>query len=234
MRYEAILFDLDGTLLPMDYDEFTRGYFGLLYKHIAPLGYTKEAFISGMWKGVAEMTANDGTCINSERFWEAFSSVMGKQVYGHIPQFDEFYHTDFKKTVAFTGENPLAKTAVLLAREKADTVILATSPIFPMIATEVRMGFVGLTPEDFDLVTHYENSTTCKPNPAYYTQVCEKMELDPKKCLMIGNNGQEDIEAAQAVGMDTYLVTDWLINEGEMPKCKTGTFAEMVEFLRGL
>ena len=234
MKYEAILFDLDGTLLPMDYDEFTRGYFGLLYKHIALLGYTKEAFVSGMWKGVAEMTANDGGCINSERFWAAFSSVMGEQVYEHIPQFDEFYHTDFKKTVAFTGENPLAKTAVLLAREKAEAVILATSPIFPMVATEVRMGFVGLSPEDFDLVTHYENSTTCKPNPAYYTEVCAKMWIDPKNCLMIGNNGQEDIEAAQAVGMDTYLVTDCLINAGEMPECKTGTFAEMVEFLRRL
>ena len=25
---KAVLFDLDGTLLPMDQDEFTKGYFG--------------------------------------------------------------------------------------------------------------------------------------------------------------------------------------------------------------
>ena len=30
MKLTTILFDLDGTLLPMDNDEFTRGYFKLL------------------------------------------------------------------------------------------------------------------------------------------------------------------------------------------------------------
>lgn len=29
-RIKAILFDLDGTLLSMNEDEFTKGYFGLL------------------------------------------------------------------------------------------------------------------------------------------------------------------------------------------------------------
>lgn len=148
MKYEAILFDLDGTLLPMDYDDFTKGYFGLLYKRAATLGYTKEAFIGGMWKGVAAMTANDGTCLNAERFWKTFASVVGERVYDHIPMFDEFYKNDFCKTVAFTSENPLAKTAVSIAKEKSGTVILATSPIFPLIATEIRMGL-----SDFLLTT---------------------------------------------------------------------------------
>jgi len=31
--------DLDGTLLPMDNDEFTRGYFRLLTLKLAPHGY---------------------------------------------------------------------------------------------------------------------------------------------------------------------------------------------------
>lgn len=33
---KAILFDLDGTLLPMDQDEFTKGYFNLLAAKLAP------------------------------------------------------------------------------------------------------------------------------------------------------------------------------------------------------
>ena len=40
--YEAILFDLDGTLLPMDQDQFTQYYFGLLAKKLAPYGYNAE------------------------------------------------------------------------------------------------------------------------------------------------------------------------------------------------
>ena len=36
---KAILFDLDGTLLPMDQTEFTNGYFKLLAAKMAPHGY---------------------------------------------------------------------------------------------------------------------------------------------------------------------------------------------------
>ncbi len=234
MKYKAILFDLDGTLLPMDYDAYTKGYFGMLYRRIAEFGYTKEQFIGGMWKGVESMVRNDGSKINADRFWETFAGIMGKEILDRKPTIDEFYETEFQKTMIYTTPNPEAITAVRLAREKSDTVILATNPIFPEIATRTRMGFVGLKPDDFALVTHYENSCTCKPNPAYYIEICEKMGIDPKECLMIGNNTEEDIRAASTVGMDTYLITDCLICEGEMPECKSGSFNEMLEFLRNI
>ncbi len=234
MKYQAIMFDLDGTLLPMDYDAFTRGYFSLLYRRAAELGYTKEQFIGAMWQGVAAMVKNDGTSLNADRFWRTFADILGDEILKHRPVFDEFYKTEFCKTVEFTSPNEQAKAAVELAREKAEKVILATNPIFPEVATRIRMGFVGLSSEDFDLVTHYENSSTCKPSPAYYLEICNKMGTDPKKCLMIGNNTDEDIIAAEAVGMDTYLITDCIICDGEMPECRRGSFSDMLEFLRGL
>lgn len=36
MKLTTVLFDLDGTLLPMDNDEFTKGYFKLLAAKLAP------------------------------------------------------------------------------------------------------------------------------------------------------------------------------------------------------
>ena len=38
MKSKAVLFDLDGTLLPMDQDAFTKGYFKLLAKKLSPHG----------------------------------------------------------------------------------------------------------------------------------------------------------------------------------------------------
>ena len=35
----TVLFDLDGTLLPMELEQFTNTYFGLLAKKAAPFGY---------------------------------------------------------------------------------------------------------------------------------------------------------------------------------------------------
>ena len=45
MTYQAILFDLDGTLLPMDLDQFTEGYFHLLAQTAAPYGYREETLV---------------------------------------------------------------------------------------------------------------------------------------------------------------------------------------------
>jgi FMN phosphatase YigB (HAD superfamily) len=39
MSLKAVLFDLDGTLLPMDMDKFIKTYFGGLAKRMAPFGY---------------------------------------------------------------------------------------------------------------------------------------------------------------------------------------------------
>ena len=38
MSITTVLFDLDGTLLPMDQDAFTKGYFKLLAKKLLPYG----------------------------------------------------------------------------------------------------------------------------------------------------------------------------------------------------
>ena len=95
MTYQAILFDLDGTLLPMDLDQFTEGYFHLLAQTAAPYGYREETLVPALWKGVGAMVKNQGNRSNCEAFWETFAQVLGPQVYDHIPIFDAFYATEF-------------------------------------------------------------------------------------------------------------------------------------------
>lgn len=234
MIFDAILFDLDGTLLPMDNDQFTKGYMHYLSSYVEPLGYKKEDMIQALWKGVLSMVKNNGSRYNEEAFWDTFAQLLGPHVQEHIPEFDQFYRTEFHKAKALTGENPLAKDAVALARQKAKKVILATNPLFPTVGVETRMSWVGLSLDDFDLVTDYSNSTSCKPNPAYYQEIMQKMNLNPEKCLMIGNNAQEDVQASNAAGIAAYLVKDCLICEGEMPACPQGSFRDMLTYLKNL
>ncbi len=233
--YKAILFDLDGTLLPMDLEEFTKGYLTLLAREVAPLGYKPEALVKAMWQGVAAMVSNDGTKTNEARFWEVFSGVFGEQVYDHIPAFDRFYSETFHQAKRFTGENLLAQEAVRLAREKAGCVILATNPIFPLVAVRARLSWVGLRPEDFDFVTTYENSSRCKPDPAYYHEILTRHGLKPDECLMIGNDTREDMLAGAQAGMDTYLITDCRIDREDAPYTgPQGDFSALVDALKQL
>ena len=135
----------------------------------------------------------------------------------------------------FTGENPLARQAVALAHKKADKVVLATNPFFPMAGQVTRMYWVGLQPADFDMVTAYETDRFCKPNPKYFLDVCRRMELEPEACLMIGNDDREDMQAATAAGLHTYLVTDCRIPDPKTPwQGRQGSFAQMLAFLEQL
>lgn len=236
MHYEAILFDMDGTLLPMDTEAFTKGYFKLLFAKLAKYGLDPQTFGRNMWDGVAAMVRNDGSRTNEAAFWDCFQKATGLQALDELmADCEAFYGNEFRAAKAFTGENSLATEAVRIAREKAPHVVLATNPLFPMVGQITRMGFVGLTPSDFELVTSYESDSFCKPNPAYFTSVCERIGVAPENCLMIGNDEHEDMHAAAKAGLHGYLVTDCLIPNAEHPwQGDRGTFANLVAMLKAL
>ena len=64
MTLKMVLFDLDGTLLPMVMDEFTGGYFKMLAKKLNPYGYEHQSLVKAIWHGTAAMVRNDGSCRN--------------------------------------------------------------------------------------------------------------------------------------------------------------------------
>ena len=230
------MFDLDGTLLPMDNDYFVKVYFGYLAKQAAAWGYTdKELLIRSIWDGVAAMVKNDGSRSNADAFWECFAGVYGDKVYQDVPKFDLFYSTEFNRAKEVAFPTPLSNKVVEIARTKAEHVILATNPIFPRIADVTRLKWIDMELDDFDLVTDYENCRYSKPNPAYYQDILEQFSLDPSKCLMIGNDVEEDVAAATAVGIPEFLWNTFVLNrKNKEVTCPQGGFEELAEYLEKL
>ncbi len=227
----TVLFDLDGTLLPMELEAFTKTYFGLLAKKAAPYGYEPEPLVAAVWKGTKAMVKNDGSKPNDQAFWDTFAQTLGEDVKQLRPEFDRFYVEEFHEAKAACGENPLAKRAVDGLKAKGFDVILATNPIFPLVGVGTRLSWVGLTPEDFSHVTSYETYTTCKPNPAYYEEILRNTGKRPEECLMVGNDAQEDTAALKA-GIPVYLVTDCLLNPTgrDLSAIPQGSFAEFLRW----
>ena len=232
---KAVFFDLDGTLLPMDVKSFTKGYLHALSSQLAPLGLDPSVIVNSVWAGVKDMYANDGSETNKELFWRAFERFTGKVRSGFLEASDSFYDNEFHSAKAFTSENPLAQKAVELAGAKNRKVVLATNPVFPKNAQSSRLSWIGLSIEDFDLVTDYESDRFTKPNPQYYLSICERIGASPEECLMVGNDVIEDMMGASKAGVSCYLVTDYVIEsdkfEWEGPK---GTFNELLEYLAAL
>ena len=234
MDIKAIFFDLDGTLLPMDQEQFTKGYFKELAGVLVPVTkLTPEALVAAVWDGTKAMVQNTGEQINADVFWSRFAASTGLDTGLCRPLCDRFYSNEFHRARRITGENPLAVKAVALAHGKGRKAILASNPIFPLVGQASRLSWVGLTPEDFDLVTSYESDRFCKPNPRYYTDICERLGLAPQECLMVGNDETEDMHAASAAGLRGWLVKDCRIPSEVHPwSGALGTFTELLEMLR--
>lgn len=233
MKIKAVLFDLDGTLLPMDQEVFTRSYFKLLAAKLAPYGYDPKGLIDGIWAGTAAMVKNDGSRTNEEAFWDRFSRIFGDRVREQEPVFAEFYAKEFQGAQSACGFNPAAAEVVGCLKAQGIRVILATNPIFPAVATESRIRWAGLQPEDFESYTTYENSRFCKPNPDYYRDVLREAGLQPQECIMVGNDVTEDM-VAQTLGMRVFLLTDCVINKEnrDISAYPNGGFPELKAFLR--
>lgn len=212
MGIKAVLFDLDGTLLPMELESFMNLYFKLLAQKLAPYGYEPSKLIEGIWAGTMAMMKNDGSCTNEEAFWNCFAGMFGDRVRADEPVFDQFYRNEFSGVKDACGFTPEAAKIVAKVKDAGLRVVLATNPLFPAIATQSRIRWAGLSPEDFEFYTTYENSSFCKPNPKYYLEILEKLGLQPEECLMIGNDATEDMVAA-SIGMKVFLLTDCLINK---------------------
>ena len=233
MKIKAILFDLDGTLLPMDMDVFVNGYFQFLAQKMAPHGYEPKSLIKAVWGGVSAMVKNDGSCLNEEAFWNYFCGIYGEEARKDIPVFEEFYANEFQKAKQFCGFNPLAAEVVHAVQAKGLRPVLATNPLFPQVATLSRIRWAGLKAEDFELYTTYENIGYCKPNPDYYKEVLRRIGLEPEECMMVGNDVAEDMIAAD-LGMKVFLLTDCMINKtGEdISKYPNGNFNALLQAIR--
>ena len=214
MGITTVLFDLDGTLLPMDQDTFVKDYFGRIAAKLAPQGYDPKKLVDTIWRGTAAMVRNDGRKTNEEIFWAYAVSVYGDRIVADKHFFDEFYELEFDKVKAVCGHHPAAAEIVHGLKARGFRVALATNPIFPAKATRWRTQWAGLQPEDFELYTTYENSKYCKPNPDYYMDILARMNVGAEECLMVGNDVDEDMIAAQ-LGMRVFLLTDCLINKND-------------------
>lgn len=209
---KAVLFDLDGTLVPMDQDVFVKCYFKELAAKMAAYGYESGKLIETVWLGTKAMLKNDGSKSNEAAFWECFAGVYGAESLKDVPNFDDFYRNEFSKIKDVCGFDPQARNVITALKEQGYRVALATSPIFPPVAAEVRIKWADLTVDDFELCTTYSNCRYCKPNPGYYMDIADSLGLLPEECLMVGNDVSDDMPA-ENIGMKVFLLTTCLINK---------------------
>lgn len=239
----TVLFDLDGTLLPMDIKEFTDTYICLLSNRLDSTGYDAKKIVAGLWVGQKAMAENNGMITNEECFWKAFENFMtdgnGKMETKVKRKLEKellrFYKDDFGVARYVTRPLETVDECVKILKDKGYRLVVATNPIFPEVANMERISWAGLDADDFSLITSYENSCFTKPNLEYYKYLLKTLDKDPEDCLMVGNDVKEDM-CAKNLGIDVFLMEGNVINDVDIDisELKRGNWNVFKEYVSNL
>lgn len=233
----TFLFDLDGTLLPIDNESFIKIYFDEMNRSFEDIIEIKK-LTKLVWTATEFMRCDHDDKYNVEAFTDKFHELIEETEYDiseYTTRFDDFYDNGFMKLKEAVSQNEYAIKSIELLKEKGYMVVLATNPLFPMKAVHHRIDWAGLNKEDFHYITSNENSHFCKPYIDYYKEILQVINKQPEDCIMVGNDVQEDLVASK-LGIKTFLIEDYIINRNEEEICcdYKGSYKELYDYIEQL
>lgn len=226
------LFDLDGTVLKMNADEFINDYFRALGGYFADLIDPRK--LAGLiMESTDRMCKDDSDVDNYTTFFKHFAELSGENMEVFEKRFDTFYDEKFDKIKGSCEGNKEIIEAMSILKEKGYGVVLATNPVFPMKANEHRLSWAGLKATDFEYITALEICNKCKPNPEYFRNILKHIGITAAECVMVGNDVIEDLSASEA-GIETWLIKDCVWERANSPYIAdhVGSGTDFLEYAR--
>ena len=153
------------------------------------------------------LSRNKGEKTNLECFLEAFADGLAVDASLLWERFMTFYRKAYDGVQVPVAVPEGLQDVLARLRQAGLKLVIASNPIFPIIAQQKRMRWGDIDPAWFDLFTHLENMRYVKPTADYFRQACELIDEQPAACLMVGNDPVNDMAAAKA-GLKTYRTTD--------------------------
>jgi FMN phosphatase YigB (HAD superfamily) len=143
-----------------------------------------------------------------QAFAEDFFPALGTSEGTLFPHFEEFYRDEFPKLSGLTRRREAAARLVSSALDAGLRVAVATNPLFPRMAIDHRLEWAGVpsSTTPFSVVTSNETFHSAKPQLAYYTEILGHLGIHAAEAAMVGDNVQDDLIPARALGMATFHV----------------------------
>jgi FMN phosphatase YigB (HAD superfamily) len=229
----AALFDLDGTLIDVDMQQFVPAYLRRLAGRLAAYA---DPQLTVRTLHAAVMSMLDGTAGDCS-LEELLRTTLAEQLQLDWPDYQSglaaFCREDLDELRPLVKPHPLARALVESCLARGWRVALATNPIFPRALIEARLAWGGLGDLPFQPVTSYETCRHCKPHAGFFTDLLTELDLEPPACLMVGNDTLHDLAAAR-YGLPTCLLTTWRIDRpgSGVPADWEGEHHALLELLR--
>lgn len=203
---EAILFDIDNTLILFDENSFFEAYLKMLVPRFTDI-FPPEDFRERLVSATRALINNRGQTTNIEYYMNHFLKDSGNQRDEIWKRFQGFYSSEFKllrdRVTAVDGARQLLSSI----HQKGIRLVAASNPLWPLSIQTMRLAWAGVDDLPYSLITHIGNTSYCKPQPEFFREIAHSIGLDTDRCLMVGNDPLNDMMAGEA-GMKTYLTTD--------------------------
>ena len=231
---EVVLFDLDGTLLRVEMNAFIPRYVEGLAEHCREHAKPKK-FIRSMLEAIRALIRepSSGEQTNEQRLYSHLHQQLALPEVVVREAFMQFADNNLASLQELVRPIPLARKIVESCLQRDLPLVLATNPVFPAFMIEARLRWGGLGDVPFLHLTSFENSRYCKPQSGYFQEILDLLQLDPRRCLMVGNDAVQDMAAA-SVGIETYLVDTWLAerNGSHWPHDHRGDHSALYRFVQ--
>jgi len=229
---KTFLFDLDDTIIHLNWGVFEKAYYGGLaeaFSHLMP----KEAVGKYVYLSYVYMVQVVDGRTNKEKFYDKMSELCG--IDKEILKKEEpgYYLNKYDELKGITKPIDAMVESVNILKEKGYPLVIASNPVFPAIATLKRLSWIGFTEDDFVKVTYFETQYACKPQMQFYTDLLKQLNLKPEDCVMVGNDRKEDMMAT-LLGVQGILITDYLFDSDDDYICKEMTSQEFLSYVKEL
>ena len=190
MKYQGIIFDLDGVICSTDH------YHYLAWKALADrLGIYFDETINNRLRGVSRMASLE---IVLERSNAAYSE---EEKAAFAEEKNNLYR-ELLKNMSPADLDPEVKETLDALRAKGLKLgIGSSSKNTKFILSQIGLGGY------FDKPSDGTNITRSKPDPEVFLKAAERLELAPEVCLVV-EDAKAGIEAATAAGMDSAAIGD--------------------------
>jgi FMN phosphatase YigB (HAD superfamily) len=205
---QALLIDLDHTLLQTGLDEFLPAYIDLLVEAVSSEVDVVDPRPILLSSTQAMIENQDPTRTLQQAFASRFYGSLGVTEEDLLPALNHFYSVTYPKLKDLTEPIPGGLELVERARKAGMKLGLATNPLFPLTAVEQRVEWAGISPagDYFDVIASYESFHFTKPHPEYFAEMLGRLGIAADQAAMVGDDLRRDIEPAQTMGMHTFVV----------------------------
>jgi FMN phosphatase YigB (HAD superfamily) len=207
----TLLLDIDDTLIVNKMETFIPAYLNLIGNQLTPSNPRRVGQI--LMEATEKMIHNDRPDRTLKKTFDPhFYPPLGLSEQDVRADLDFFYDEIFPTLRSVTKTRPEAQKLIQEITHRGWHIAIATNPVFPIKAILHRLCWAGIPIDkySYSIVPSFETFHFGKPNPAFFAELLGRIGWPRGPILMVGNDPENDIDAAQRMGIPTFWISNGL------------------------